>query len=159
MAKNFGEKIVENQYDLIYGGASVGLMGTLADSVLAQGGYVTGIIPRFIQEREFQHKSIQNLIVTDTMHERKTKIYDKSDAIAILPGGFGTLDEAFEFMTWIQLGLHHKKIAFLNWEQFYTPIKAFCDNAREKNFIKHYDHFEPKFFDSTDQFFQWLQEI
>ena len=154
--KAFGLKLASYQFDLIYGGASIGMMGALADSVIAAGGHVTGVIPQFIADRELAHQSIHDLQIVHSMHERKERIYQASDFIAVLPGGLGTLDEAFEFMTWNQLALHQKKIAFLNWENFYSPLRDFCQRALEEKFVKVYDNFSPTFFHEDDEFFNWL---
>lgn len=155
--KEFGEKLAQKNIHLIYGGAQIGLMGELANAVLQNQGYVCGVIPEFIKERELGHDKIQELLIVDTMHKRKEVIYKRSDAIAVLPGGLGTLDEAFEFMTWNQLSLHNKKIGFLNWEGFFTPIQDFCKRAKEEKFLKVYDSFEPMFFDDDESFFHWLK--
>ncbi len=155
--RRFGERIAQSEMDLVYGGAQIGLMGELADACLKANGYVCGVIPDFIKERELGHEGVQELILTNTMHQRKEVIYERSDAIAVLPGGLGTLDEAFEFMTWNQLDLHNKKIAFLNWDRFFDPIQQFCDRAREEKFLKVYDNFEPRFFEDDESFFQWLK--
>ena len=153
----FGKLVAEKQMDLIYGGAQIGLMGELANACLDADGYVCGVIPGFIKDRELGHEGVQELILVDTMHKRKEVIYERSDAIAVLPGGLGTLDEAFEFMTWNQLALHNKKIAFLNWDGFFEPIKHFCERAQEEKFLKVYDNFEPKFFEDDESFFDWLK--
>ncbi|MCB9092269.1 MAG: TIGR00730 family Rossman fold protein [Halobacteriovoraceae bacterium] len=152
----FGALIAERGYHLIYGGASVGLMGTLADSALAKKARVTGVIPTVILQREVAHKNLAELIETENMHGRKEKIYHLCDAVAVLPGGLGTLDEAFEFMTWNQLGIHNKKIGFLNWFGFFDPIREFCLNAQKEKFIKNYDNFTPSFFEDDKEFLNWI---
>ncbi len=154
--RKFGEALGKRNISLVYGGAQIGLMGELANAALTSGSYVCGVIPKFIKDRELGHGGIQELIETDTMHQRKEVIYERSSAIAVLPGGLGTLDEAFEFMTWNQLGLHQKKVGFLNWEGFFDPIRDFCERATKEKFLRVYDDFEPRFFKDDDSFFSWL---
>ena len=148
--------LAPHQLDIIYGGASIGIMGELADACVEEKLKVIGVIPSLILEREFGHDKIHQLIEVDSMHARKEKIYELSDAMLVLPGGFGTLDEAFEFITWNQLDIHDKKIAFLNWDRFFDPIIEFCKRAEEERFIKVYDQTEPKFFNETQSMLDWI---
>jgi uncharacterized protein (TIGR00730 family) len=123
-------------YDLVYGGASIGLMGTIADSVLAAGGEVIGVIPASIAEKEIAHEGLSALHVTGSMHERKLKMADLSDAFVALPGGLGTLEELFEIWTWAQLGFHEKPIALYNVLDYYDGLIDFLDASTSAGFIK-----------------------
>lgn len=114
LAHSVGEGIAKRGLTLVYGGASVGLMGELADAALAAGGKVIGVIPAHLQEREIAHKGLSEQLVVASMHERKAVMAARSDAVVVLPGGFGTLDEAFEALTWRLLGLHDKPIFFVD---------------------------------------------
>ncbi len=134
--ENLAKLLVEKEIELIYGGGSVGVMGLIADAVLANGGKVTGIIPQFLMDKEVGHQSLTKMIVTENMHQRKQKMADLSDAFIILPGGFGTLEEFFEVLTWLQLGLHAKPIGVLNIEGFYNPLFKQMDVMVEKKFLK-----------------------
>ncbi|SDZ86460.1 LOG family protein [Pedobacter hartonius] len=117
----------EQQIRLIYGGGSVGVMGIIADEVLKNKGLVTGVIPQFLLDLEVGHTEVTELIVTENMHERKKKMADLADGFIILPGGFGTLEEFFEVLTWLQLGLHNKAIGILNVGGFYDHLFAQMD--------------------------------
>ncbi|RLJ74747.1 LOG family protein [Pedobacter alluvionis] len=134
--KQLAETLVKQQIKLVYGGGSVGVMGVLANDVLELGGSVTGIIPQFLMDKEVGHKGITEMIVTENMHQRKQKMADLSDGFVILPGGFGTLEEFFEVLTWLQLGLHHKPIGVLNVNGFYDPLFAQMDIMVQSKFLK-----------------------
>jgi uncharacterized protein (TIGR00730 family) len=122
--------LVAQDIHLIYGGGSVGVMGVIADEVLKLGGKVTGVIPQFLMDKEVEHGGITEMIVTRNMHERKQKMADLADGFIILPGGFGTLEEFFEVLTWLQLGLHGKGIGILNVDGFYDFLaKRFLKQA------------------------------
>lgn len=121
---------------LVYGGGSVGVMGVIADEMLKLHGHVTGVIPQFLMDKEVGHKFITEMIVTSNMHERKQKMADLADGFIILPGGFGTLEEFFEVLTWLQLGLHGKAIGVLNVDGFYDHLFAQMDIMVEKKFLK-----------------------
>ncbi len=121
---------------LVYGGGSVGVMGLLADEMLSRGGAVTGIIPQFLMDKEVGHKGLTEMIVTSNMHERKKKMADLSEAFLILPGGFGTLEEFFEVLTWLQLGLHNKAIGVLNIGGYYDNLFAQMDVMVERRYLK-----------------------
>jgi uncharacterized protein (TIGR00730 family) len=135
-AKRFGRILAENGIRLIYGGGAVGLMGTLADSVLDHGGAVTGIIPDFLMNREHMLARVQERIVTRDMHERKRLMFERADAFVALPGGIGTLEELVEQMTWAQLGRHKKPILILNSERFWDPLCALIDHMERLEFIR-----------------------
>lgn len=117
-----GKHLALNQYRLVYGGASVGCMGALAKGCLENGGTVIGVLPHFLNKREVAATHVTELIMVESMHERKLKMHELSDGIITLPGGYGTMEELFEMMTWGQLGLHQKPIAILNTNSFYTPL-------------------------------------
>jgi uncharacterized protein (TIGR00730 family) len=132
LAQTFVEKGVR----LVYGGGSVGVMGLIADEMLRLNGEVTGVIPQFLMDKEVGHKGLTQMIVTENMHERKKQMADLSDGFIILPGGFGTLEEFFEVLTWLQLGLHNKAIGVLNIGGFYDNLFAQMDVMVKQRFLK-----------------------
>ena len=134
-AVDFGRQMVERGLGLVYGGGDVGMMGTLADEVMAGGGEVIGVIPRSLRDREVAHEGITDLQVVDSMHERKRLMYAQADAVVALPGGIGTLDELFESMTWNQLGIHLKPAGVLNVGGYFDPLVAMLDRALEQGFV------------------------
>ena len=121
---------------LVYGGARVGLMGAVADAVLAGGGHVTGVIPNALVEKEVAHSGLTELRVVTTMHERKALMADLSDAFIALPGGWGTLDEFFEILTWAQLGLHHKPCGLLNVCGYFDGLLSFLEHSYAEGFVR-----------------------
>lgn len=127
---------VEKDITLIFGGGRVGVMGLIADAVLSSGGRAVGVIPKFLMDKEVGHTGLTELIITDNMHERKQKMADLSDGVITLPGGFGTLEEFFEVLTWLQLGLHNNPIGLLNVDGFYDPLLVQMDVMVEKKFLK-----------------------
>lgn len=127
---------VEKDITLIFGGGRVGVMGLIADAVLNRGGKAIGVIPQFLLDKEVGHTGLTDLIITSNMHERKQKMADLSDGVITLPGGFGTLEEFFEVLTWLQLGLHNNPIGLLNIDGFYGPLLAQMDIMVEKKFLK-----------------------
>ena len=130
-----------NNVELVYGGAAIGVMGTLATDLMTKNGRVTGVIPQHLMKKEVAHGGLTELIVTKDMHERKQLMYKLSDAFLIFPGGMGTLDELFEIVTWRQLGLHSKPIAILNINGYYDHLLQFLDHAVSQGLIvkKHRD--------------------
>lgn len=134
--ENLAEAFAKQGIRLIYGGGSVGLMGIIADEVLNRGGLVTGVIPQFLLDLEVGHKEVTELIVTENMHQRKQKMADLADGFLILPGGFGTMEEFFEVLTWLQLGLHGKAIGVLNVGGFYDHLFAQLDVMVEHKLLK-----------------------
>ncbi|GAA5033050.1 cytokinin riboside 5'-monophosphate phosphoribohydrolase [Marivirga lumbricoides] len=122
-AYKLGRILAKNEIRLIYGGARVGLMGAVADGALSLGGKVIGVLPHFLSGKEIAHADLTELIIVDTMHERKLKMHDLSDGFIALPGGFGTLEELFEILTWGQLGLHQHPVAILNCNGFYDFLQ------------------------------------
>jgi uncharacterized protein (TIGR00730 family) len=134
--RDFARECARRGVRVVYGGASVGLMGALADTVLADGGEVVGVIPRALIEREIAHRGLTKLHVVETMHERKALMARLADAFVALPGGLGTLEELFEVWTWGQLGLHDKPYGMLNVAGYYTPLIRFLDHARDEGFMR-----------------------
>ncbi|PEJ27882.1 TIGR00730 family Rossman fold protein [Peribacillus butanolivorans] len=134
-AKNLGKELAKRDIALVYGGASVGIMGAVADSVLDEGGYVIGVMPSFLDNREIAHKNLSELIIVDSMHERKAKMAELADGFIALPGGPGTLEEFFEIYTWAQLGLHHKPCGLLNINHYYDPLIALFNHMSEEQFL------------------------
>lgn len=130
-----GRALVRRGFGIVYGGGRVGLMGTVADAVLAAGGEVIGIIPEALAAREVAHRHLTELHVVGSMHERKALMAALSDGFLALPGGFGTLEEVFEVVTWRQLGYHDKPCAILNVEAYYDALIAFCDTAAARGFV------------------------
>lgn len=135
-AKMLGNILAENELELVYGGGSMGLMGTVADAVMEHGGRVTGVIPRFMCEQNWNHTAVSEMIVTESMHERKEKMAFMSDAAIALPGGCGTLEELLEVITWKQLGLFTKPIIILNTNGFYDPLIEMLHRAIDQQFMR-----------------------
>lgn len=128
-ARRVGELMLERNIRLVYGGGGIGLMGIVADTIVNGGGEVTGVIPRFLEEREVGKSDVSEFIVTDNMHSRKHKMFDLSDGFVSLPGGLGTLDETFEIMTWKQLNIHAKPIIALNTEGYWSGLNKLIDDT------------------------------
>jgi uncharacterized protein (TIGR00730 family) len=135
-AEEMATELVNRKIGLVYGGSKVGLMGVLADAVLGAGGEAVGVIPKNLMEREVGHAGLSKLHVVQSMHERKALMADLSDAFIALPGGFGTLEEFCEVVTWSQLGLHAKPCGILNVLEYYSPLLAMFDHAVEERFLK-----------------------
>ncbi len=135
-AFKLGETLADRKIGLVYGGANVGLMNAVANGSLSKGGEVTGVLPVFIKDKGIAHKKLTELILVETMHERKTKMNELSDGVIALPGGFGTLEEFFETLTWGQLGLHRKPVGLLNISGFYDSLKILAKTMVEKGFLK-----------------------
>ncbi|MGB8248218.1 MAG: TIGR00730 family Rossman fold protein [Chlorobium sp.] len=134
-AARLGKGMAERGIGLVFGGGNVGLMGCVADTVMQSGGTVRGIIPRFLEEKEVAHYGISELCVVETMHERKMKLTEWGDAFVILPGGFGTLDELMEIITWKHLGHHRKPILLLNCNGFWEPLLSFFGRIAEEGMV------------------------
>ncbi|MFB6454516.1 TIGR00730 family Rossman fold protein [Chitinophaga sp. Hz27] len=130
-----GATIAKKGMGLVYGGAKVGLMGAVADGALSEGGEVIGVLPHFLQQKELAHAGLSALILTDTMHERKAKMNELCDGVIALPGGFGTMEELFEMLTWGQLGLHNKPIGLLNTNGFYDALITLAETMTAKGFL------------------------
>ncbi len=135
-AAALGRKLGDAGVTVVYGGGRVGLMGLVADAALAAGGKVVGVIPRHIAEMEVAHRTLTELIVVDSMHERKRLMADRSEAFLILPGGLGTLDEAFEILTWKQLGLHDRPVVIVNLDGYWDPLIALIRHAAREGFVR-----------------------
>ena len=135
-AELLGKTFAQQNIQLIYGGAKVGLMGAVADGVLNEGGKAIGVLPHFLQSKEIAHQNLTELILVESMHERKTKMNDLCDGVIVLPGGYGTLEEFFEMITWGQLGLHQKPIAILNIGGFYDDLINLVQKMVDKGFLK-----------------------
>ncbi|MCV2483447.1 TIGR00730 family Rossman fold protein [Flavobacterium sp. SH_e] len=131
-----GKTLAEQNIELVYGGANVGLMGAVADGALNAGGKVIGVLPNFLRSKEIAHLGLTELILVESMHERKTKMNELCDGVIALPGSFGTLEELFEMLTWEQLGLHKKPIAILNINGFYDSLIQLTKIMVEKGFLK-----------------------
>ena len=129
------DRMAEENITLIYGGGSVGLMGVLADRILDRGEKVIGVIPEFLRTEELAHEDLTEMIVTRSMHERKIEMSRRADAFAVLPGGFGTLDEFFEILTWKQLGLHARPIVVANTGSWFDPILSYFRQAENQRMI------------------------
>lgn len=131
-----GQTLAKQNIELVYGGANVGLMGAVADGILNAGGKAIGVLPNFLRSKEIAHLGLTELILVESMHERKTKMNDLCDGVIALPGGFGTLEELFEMLTWAQLGLHKKPIAILNINGFYDSLIELTKVMVEKGLLK-----------------------
>jgi uncharacterized protein (TIGR00730 family) len=135
-ARALGRLLAHRKVGLVYGGASVGLMGAIADATLGGGGEVLGVIPRRLQDREIGHQGLTKLHVVGSMHERKQKMADLSDAFIAMPGGVGTLEELSETLTWSMLGLHSKPLGLLDVDGYWGPLEAFLDHAVAEAFLR-----------------------
>ncbi len=130
-----GTLLAEGKIKVVYGGGNKGLMGAVANAALAKQGIVLGIIPKILSEREHQHNGLSEITIVETMHQRKKMLYEKCDAAIILPGGFGTLDEVFELLTWNQLSIHNKKIFILNTDGFYNALIEHIEVMQKEGFL------------------------
>jgi uncharacterized protein (TIGR00730 family) len=135
-ARDLGAALARRGIGLVYGGGRIGLMGVVADAVLAEGGSVTGVIPRALVSKEVAHLDLKDLRVVGSMHERKALMAELSDAFIAMPGGFGTFEEMFEVLTWAQLRFHQKPCGLLNVEGFYDGLLSFLDHAMAEDFIR-----------------------
>lgn len=135
-AYTVGKALAKEKIELVYGGAKVGLMGAVANGALESGGIAIGVLPTFLKRVEIAHEGLGELILVETMHQRKTKMDELSDGTIALPGGFGTLEEFFEMLTWAQLGLHKKPVALLNVNGFFNDLLSFIQTMVDKGFLK-----------------------
>lgn len=156
MANAFGVALARRGITLVYGGGKVGLMGTVANATLSAGGKVVGVIPRQLVDREVAHTGLTELVVVDTMHQRKTRMYELSDAFVALPGGFGTMDEMFEMLTWAQLGLHRYPCAFLDTHGYYGHLRNMMDHMVAEGFVAPGRRESVWFGDSISELFDWM---
>jgi uncharacterized protein (TIGR00730 family) len=139
VARDVGSLLARRGVRLVYGGGSNGLMGAVADAVLAGGGKVTGIIPQKLVERELAHARLTELLSVDTMHERKAQMANLSDAFLVLPGGLGTMEELFEVWSWAQLGFHRKPIGVLDTHGYFRPLRELMEHATTSGFMRRAD--------------------
>jgi len=135
-AQALGAALVAHNLTLVYGGGRVGLMGAIADAVLAHGGKVVGVIPDFLADKELAHLGCTELHIVKSMHERKLMMAERADAFVAMPGGYGTLEELFEVLTWGQLGLHHKPVALLNVDGYYDHLLLALDRMRDDQLLR-----------------------
>lgn len=135
-ARDLGRALAATNRALVYGGAKVGLMGAIADTVLAGGGKVIGVLPQSLVDREVAHRGLTELHIVSGMHERKTMMAGFADAFIMMPGGLGTLEEFFEVWTWAQLGLHQKPIGILGARAFFSPLLAYLDHLVAEGFVR-----------------------
>jgi uncharacterized protein (TIGR00730 family) len=136
LAYELGKELTNNRIGIVYGGASIGLMGQVANGALDNGGFVIGVLPKFLKIKEIEHTNLSEIHIVDTMQERKMKMYELADAFIALPGGFGTMEELFEILTWGQLGLHTKPIGLMNWNSFYNPLISQLKQMVDQGFLK-----------------------
>ncbi len=132
----FGKLLAARDITLVYGGGDCGVMGAVANSTMKHGGYAIGVFPRSLRNIENEHKSLTEITIVDTMHERKQNMFERSDAFIVFPGGFGTMDEMFEIITWKQLMLHNKPIVIFNYQGYWDPLIALMKNIIENSFAK-----------------------
>lgn len=135
-ARDLGQELVRRGCGLVYGGGRIGLMGEVASAVIAAGGHVVGVIPVALSAKEIAFEGATELVVVETMHQRKALMADRADAFLALPGGFGTCEELFEILTWSQLGIHRKPIGLLNVNGFFTPLLAWLDHIMWEGLLK-----------------------
>ncbi len=152
-----GQTLAKQNIQLVYGGSNTGLMGAVADGSLHAGGKVIGVLPHFLQSKEIAHQQLTELILVDTMHERKTKMNDLCDGVIVLPGGYGTLEEFFEMITWAQLGLHKKPIAVLNVDGFYDDLIKLTQTMVDKGFLKHINRDMLLISDTIDELLEMMK--
>lgn len=155
-ARAFGVEMARRGMTLVYGGGKVGLMGTVADAVLGAGGRVIGVIPRQLVDLEVAHPGLSELQVVETMHQRKTRMYELSDGFVALPGGFGTLDEMFEMLTWAQLGLHRYPCAFMDVRGYFRSLGSMMDHMVDEGFVRAGQRDSVWFGDSMPALFDWM---
>lgn len=136
MGARFGAQMAERGHKLVYGGGDCGVMGAVADAVMGAGSHVTGVFPIGLRNLEREHKGLSEIVLVGSMHERKKLMFDLSQAFIVLPGGFGTLDEMFEILTWRQLQLHTKPVIIVNYEGYWDPLIALMDNVIATKFAR-----------------------
>ena len=136
VARELGRQAAARGVEIVFGGGRVGLMGVVAEAAMAAGGRVVGVIPEFLQQREVGYREITEVVLVDSMHSRKTRMFERSDAFCVLPGGLGTLDETIEVATWKQLGLHDKPIVLLSPEGYWDPLLALIRHQVEVGYVR-----------------------
>lgn len=157
IAEEFGTAMARAEFRLVYGGAHVGLMGVMADAVLAAGGEVIGVIPQQLADREVAHRGLTELHVVRSMHERKHMMAELADAFVAMPGGYGTLDELCEVLGWAQLGIHKKPIILLDAAEYWRPFLAMLDRAVEEGFLQSHHRRRAMRAASVEEVFRLLQ--
>lgn len=157
-AMALGDRIAKEGLQLVYGGGNVGLMGIVADAALQAGGEVIGVIPEQLVGWEVAHRGLTRLDVVANMHERKMRMFDLADGFIALPGGFGTLDEMFEMLTWRQLGIGNKPCAFLDVEDFYAPLIGMIDRMVEERFLHPDQRNDLWHGENIEALMQWMKE-
>jgi len=158
-AKKLARNMAERHIEFVYGGGSIGIMGTLAQEVLDHGGRVTGVIPEFLQNLEVGHDHLSELIITDSMHERKRTMFERSDAFVVMPGGLGTMDETFEILTWKQLRLHDKPIIILDCKDYWQPFESLVDTMIKQGFAHEGVHDLYQIVKTADDVFDALKDM
>ncbi|MEN5061260.1 TIGR00730 family Rossman fold protein [Luteimonas sp. TWI1416] len=156
-AMALGDRIARDGLQLVYGGGNVGLMGTVANAVLEGGGSVTGVIPKQLADWEVAHRGLTQLEIVDSMHARKMRMFELSDAFVALPGGFGTMEEIFEMLTWRQLGIGNKPCAFLDIDGFYAPLIGMIDRMVEERFLHPDQRADLWYGDDIDAMLAWMR--
>lgn len=156
-AMALGDRIAREGLRLVYGGGNVGLMGTVANAVLEAGGEVTGVIPQQLVDWEVAHPGLSELVVVGSMHERKMRMFDLADAFVALPGGFGTMEEIFEMLTWRQLGIGDKPCAFLDIEGFYAPLIGMIDRMVAERFLHPDQRADLWYGEDIDALLAWMR--
>lgn len=151
-----GKRMAAVGKKLVYGGGDCGIMGRIANAVMQHGGWVTGVFPRSLRNIENEHKSLTEIIIVDGMHERKQLMYERSDAFVVLPGGFGTLDELFEILTWKQLRLHSKPIVIFNHNGYWNHLVALMENIINTGFARMENKDYYVVFDTFDELAEYL---
>jgi len=157
-AKDLAASIIDHGYKIVFGGGSNGLMGILADSAIDAGGHITGIITEQLNNIEVGHKGLSELVIVETMHDRKKEMAERSDAVVCLPGGVGTWEEFFESLTWNQLGLHSKPIILLNLDDYYTLLSQFVEHSVAEGFLPRSTANELIFVNSIAEAIEQLQQ-
>ena len=157
--EGFGKRMAEASLDLVYGGASIGLMGTIADSVLKNKGKVYGVIPKKLMEMEVAHDKLTELFIVESLHDRKAKMYDLSDIFVTLPGGFGTLDEFCEILTWAKLRYHQKPIFLLNYQNFFDALMTHFRYVGQEGFLNDVDFSLIREVTSVEQLFLKMSDL
>ena len=158
LARALGARLAQDGIALVYGGGNVGLMGIVADAVLSAGGEVTGVIPQQLVDWEVAHRGVTSLEVVGSMHERKSRMFDLSDAFVALPGGFGTMEEIFEMLTWRQLGIGNKPCAFLDIDGFYEPLIGMIDRMVAERFLHPDQRTDLWHGDDIDAMLGWMRD-
>ena len=156
-AMALGDRLAKDGLRLVYGGGNVGLMGTVANAVLDAGGQVTGVIPKQLADWEVAHRGLTELEIVDSMHARKMRMFELSDGFVTLPGGFGTMEEIFEMLTWRQLGIGNKPCAFLDVDGFYAPLIGMIDRMVEERFLHPDQRADLWYGSDIDEMLAWMQ--